>query len=218
MSTVRRSGSWAQAHPRVITLVLSIVGYVLVGASFAGLVPFPSLGREGVILFSDLIAVVNSIALLVLLSGWWFIKRGHRRRHMFAMSVAFALIMLFLVLYIWKQAGGFTKGLVIAEGQFLAGFATTITYAYWAMLAVHVILSIVAVPVVLHAVVLAATQPIDRLGETLHPVVGRIAVAAWGLSLALGILTYWMLNHVYAWEPIQEGILLLLLAKPAVES
>lgn len=218
MSTVSRSESWARAHPRVITTVLSIIGYALVAASFAGLIPFPSLGRQGVILFSDLIAVVNSIALLVLLAGLWFIKRGQRRRHMFAMSTAFLLILLFLVLYIWKQAGGFTKGLVVAEGQFLAGFATTISYAYLAMLAIHVILSVVAVPVVLHAVVLAATQPVDRLGDTLHPVVGRIAVAAWGLSLALGILTYWMLNHVYAWEPVQEAIILLFLARPKTES
>lgn len=218
MSTLGMRDGWARAHPRVITAVLSLVGYVLVGLSFLGMIPFPQLGREGVILFSDLIAVVNSFALTSLLLGYWFIKRGERRKHMAAMSLTFLLIMVFLVLYIWKQAGGFTKGLVITEGQFLFQFEPTISTLYLAMLAIHVLLSILAVPVVLHAVVLAATQPFDRLGETLHPTVGRIAVVSWGLSLALGILTYWMLNHVYAWEPVQEAVMVALVAAPRFDS
>ena len=202
----------------MVTAVLSLVGYVLVAASFLGIIPFPALGRSGVILFSDLIAVVNTFALTSLLVGFWFIKRGDRRRHMFAMSTTFVLILVFLVLYLWKQAGGFTKGILIREGQFLAEFAGLVEGAYLIMLAIHVLLSILAVPVVLHAVVLASTQPIDRLSATSHPTVGRIAVVSWGLSLALGILTYWMLNHVYGWEPIQEAVLLLFLARPRIDS
>lgn len=209
--------SWIGAHPRWVTGILSIVGYGLVAASFLGYIPFPRLGRTGVVLFSDLIAVVNSVALLSLLAGLYFIKRGRQRRHMAAMSLTFLLILVFLVLYIWKQAGGFTKGLVIEQGQFLAAFAPQISSGYLVMLAIHVLLSIVAVPVVLHAIVLAATQPMDRLGETLHPTVGRIAVFSWGLSLALGVLTYWMLNHVYGWEIIRESMPLLFLAAPAFE-
>lgn len=211
-------GTWVAAHPRTVTAVLSLIGYVLVGASFMGLIPFPTLGREGVVLFSDLIAIMNTVALTSLLAGYWFIRQGKRQRHKVAMSLTFMLILVFLVLYIWKQSGGFTKDFVVAEGQFLASFATPITYAYLVMLAIHVLLSILAVPVVLHAIVLASTQPMDRLGETLHPTVGRIAVAAWGLSLALGILTYWMLNHVYTWEPIREGAMLALLALPRFDS
>ncbi len=210
--------TWVADHPRIVTVVLSLVGYILVGASFMGLIPFPTLGRDGVILFSDLIAIINTVALTSLLAGYWFIKRGQRQRHKLAMSVTFVLILGFLVLYIWKQSGGFTKDFFVAEGQFLATFATPITYAYLVMLAIHVLLSILAVPVVLHAIVLASTQPMDRLGETLHPTVGRIAVAAWGLSLALGILTYWMLNHVYSWEPIREGALLILAMIPRDDS
>lgn len=202
MSTTGNADGWVTAHPRLTTAVLTLVGYLVVGASFLGVIPFPELGESGVVLFSDLIAVVNSIALLSLLAGYRFIKRGDRQRHKRAMSLTFVLILLFLVLYIWKQAGGFTKELVITEGHLLAQFAPAISSAYLAMLAIHVLLSILAVPVVLHAVVLASTTPMDELGDTIHPTVGRIAVAAWGLSLALGILTYWLLNHVYAWTPM----------------
>lgn len=121
------------------------------------------------------------------------------------MLTSFALIMVFLVLYIWKQAGGFTKEFVVSQGQFLAQYATIITYSYWGMLAVHILLSVVAVPVVLHAVVLGLTHTPTELGDTVHPRVGKVAVAAWSVSLALGIVTYLMLNHVYGWEVLRSA-------------
>jgi putative membrane protein len=189
----------ARTRPRVVTAVLSVVGYAVVIGSFVDLVPVPDLGRETVLLFGDLIAVINSVALAAILAGVWFIGRGQVRRHRQAMLTAFALIVTFLVVYIWKQAGGFTKEFVVSEGQFLAAFAGPITYAYWGMLAVHVLLSILAVPVVIHAVVLGLTHSPSELEDTLHPRVGRAAVAAWTVSLALGILTYLLLNHVYGW-------------------
>jgi putative membrane protein len=68
------------------------------------------------------------------------------------------------------------------------------------MLAIHIILSVVSVPVVLYAIVLGLTHSPAELKETHHARVGRIAVSAWSLSLFLGIVTYVMLNHVYGWE------------------
>ncbi|MFB6113341.1 MAG: DUF420 domain-containing protein [Halodesulfurarchaeum sp.] len=207
--------TWPREHPRVITVVLTIAGYLVVAGSFLGIIPFPELERNTVVLFSDVIAIVNTLALLAILAGYRFIKRGDRRRHVLSMSTAFTLILVFLVLYTWKQAGGFTKSLVVQQGQFLASYATPITYGYLAMLAVHVLLSILAVPVVLHAVVLGVTQPLDRLGETIHPTVGRIAAISWSLSLFLGIVTYWMLNHVYGWEVLETAAMAAFLGPPA---
>lgn len=198
--TVRRR---TRTHPRVVTAVLSVVGYALVIGSFVGLVPFPELGRETAILFGDLIALINTAALTALLAGWVFIKRGEVRKHKYSMLTSFSLILLFLVVYIWKQAGGFTKEFVVSQGQFLAGFSALITYAYWGMLAIHILLSILAVPVVLHAVVLGLSYSPTELGDTIHPRVGKAAVGAWSVSLALGIVTYLMLNHVYGWEALR---------------
>ncbi|WP_336034448.1 DUF420 domain-containing protein [Halobacterium yunchengense] len=201
MATADVTG-YARAHPRRVTTVLSVVGYALVVGAFEGLLPiFPALSRETVLLFSDAIAVVNSVALTVLLAGAYFIRRGDVRRHRAAMLTAFALICVFLVLYLWKVGGGFEKSIVIEEGQFLAAYAGTVELAYLAMLAVHILLSVVAVPVVLHAVVLGLTHDPSELADTSHPTVGRVAVAAWSTSLFLGVVTYWMLNHVYSWVP-----------------
>jgi hypothetical protein len=85
---------------------------------------------------------------------------------------------------------------------------------------VHILLSVVAVPAVIFPVVLGLTHSPAELAETAHARVGRITVAAWSLSLFLGVVTYFMLNHIYSWVPRSEGevaagALLLLLAIPA---
>jgi putative membrane protein len=198
-----RSG--LRARPRAITAVLSIIGYVLVGGALYGFIPlFPELSRSTVNLFSHIIAVINTFALTSLLAGVYFIKNDDVRRHRAAMLSAFSLIMLFLVFYLWKTGGGFEKSIVAPE---LA------TIVYLAMLGIHIFLSVVAVPVVLYAVILGLTHTPTELRETAHARVGRIAVTAWSVSLFLGIITYVMLNHIYAWE-VRHAAWLVIVAAP----
>jgi putative membrane protein len=64
--------------------------------------------------------------------------------------------------------------------------------------------------------VLGLTHTPAELRDTSHARVGRIAVAAWSLSLFLGVVTYVLLNHVYSWEPRTRGELLLLVAGPSL--
>ncbi|WP_136715394.1 DUF420 domain-containing protein [Halorientalis salina] len=205
MAVADEPQSWPKSHPRAVTAVLSVLGYALVVGAFGGLLPFPTISRDAVIFLGDAIAVVNTLALAAILTGVYFIKRGEVRKHRAAMLTAFALIMVFLVLYLLKVGGGFEKA-ILAEGA--------VYYTYLIMLAVHILLSALAVPVVLHAVVLGLTHSPEELRETVHARVGRIAVAAWGLSLALGVITYILLNHVYMWTPRghSAGLALLLLS------
>ena len=206
----------ARARPRTVTAVVSVVGYVLVLGTFAGLIPFPEIADGTVNLLADAIAVVNTVALGFLLVGVWFIRRGEVRKHRAAMLTAFTLILVFLVLYLTKVGGGFEKSIVIEDGQFLATYSGIVRPVYLGMLAVHVLLSVVSVPVVLHAVVLGLTHSPSELRETIHPTVGRIAVTAWTLSLALGVITYVLLNHVYSWEVSERAALLLVFAHPGL--
>lgn len=199
MSSQNLALSSLRAHPLLVTIVLSVIGYAIVIGSFAGFIPVPTLETETVLLFGDAIAVINTMALLSLLAGWRFIKRDAIKKHQVAMMTAFGLIILFLVLYVWKQAGGFTKELVVSQGQFLAEYATLVTYGYLTLLGIHVLLSILAVPLVLYAVILGLTHSPAELSHTRHPQVGKLAVVVWSISLALGILTYLLLNHVYGW-------------------
>ncbi|AEM56382.1 hypothetical protein HISP_03930 [Haloarcula hispanica N601] len=184
--------SRARARPRLVTAVVSVVGYALVFGAFGGVLPLPEFSNDTVILLGDAIAVVNSIALLAIVAGVYFIKNDQVQKHRAAMLTAFTLIMVFLALYILKVGGGFEKE-IVAEG--------IVWTAYIVMLAIHILLSAVSVPVVVHAVVLGLTHSPAELRETIHARVGRIAVSAWGLSLFLGLVTYVMLNHIYGWVP-----------------
>jgi putative membrane protein len=204
----------ARARPRTVTAVVSVVGYALVIGAFGGVIPFPDIADGTVNLLADAIAVVNTIALGFLVLGVWFIKRGEVRKHRAAMLTAFSLILLFLVLYLTKVGGGFEKSIVIEDGQFLAAYGEIIRPAYLGMLAVHILLSVVSVPVVLHAVVLGLTHSPSELRDSIHPTVGRIAVTAWTLSLALGVITYVLLNHVYSWEVSERAALFVLMGVP----
>jgi putative membrane protein len=203
MAVVDSVRSGARRRPGAITAVLSVIGYVLVGGALYGFIPlFPPLSDATVNLFSHVIAGINSLALTALLLGYWFIRRGDVRKHRGAMLTAFSLIVLFLVFYLWKTGGGFEKSIVAPD---------LVTLVYLLMLLVHIGLSVLAVPVVLYAVVLGLTHTPAELRDSLHPRVGRVAVAAWSLSLFLGIVTYLLLNHVYSWEKMAG---LLLLARP----
>ena len=119
-----------------------------------------------------------------------------------------------LVLYLWKVSGGYTKEFFVPAGAPLAGFAGVIETAYLVMLAIHILLSAISVPVVLHAVVLGLTHAPAELRDTVHARVGRVAAVAWSVSLALGVVTY-LLLLVYDSRPLNEGSLLVLLAAPA---
>ncbi|WP_338741818.1 DUF420 domain-containing protein [Haloplanus salilacus] len=199
MATASASGP-IKDHPAVVTALLSVVGYTLVVGTFLGVVPasvFPDLSLWQVNRLSDAIAVVNTVATLTLVAGWRWIRRDEVKRHAAAMSSAFGLILLFLVLYLTKIGGGGTKEFV---GPQLA------YYAYLAMLAIHIVLSVVSVPVVLYALVLGLTHTPAELRETAHARVGKVAAASWILSLSLGVVTYLLLNHVYAWEFVEAAV------------
>jgi putative membrane protein len=186
----------ARHRPRATVALLSVLGYALVIGTFTGAIPgtvFPDLTNAQVNLFSHAIAAINTTATVLLALGWKWIREGKVEQHRKAMGSAFGLIMVFLVLYLWKIGGGGTKELV--------GAPDPVYYAYLLMLAVHIILSVVAVPVVLYALVLGLTHsPRELRQETPHKRVGRIAAGSWILSLSMGVLTYVILNWIYSYE------------------
>lgn len=195
---------WVGEHPTGVTVLLSVVGYaVVVGAfvvpSFQALFPRLSLGQVN--LLADAIAVVNTIAVVVLCAGWYWIRNDEVKKHAHAMLTAFVLILLFLAMYLPKVAGGGTKEFVLESTYSWVPLWEWIYPAYLLMLAIHILLSILAVPLVLYALMLGLTHTPDQLRtQTPHKRIGRIAAGTWILSLVLGVVTYLLLNHLYAWE------------------
>ena len=208
MATADASGALARVrrHPKATVAVVSVIGYVAVIGTFAGVFPiFPELTKGQVNLLSHAIAVVNTVATASLALGWYWIRQNEVRRHAAAMVTSFALILVFLVLYLLKVGGGpGEKQILIESTMFLGAYAGTVKAAYLGMLAIHIFLSVVSVPVVLYAITLAATHSVEELrSETPHRKVGRIAAGSWLLSLSLGVVTYVLLNWVYAYEFVQ---------------
>ncbi|TMT85854.1 DUF420 domain-containing protein [Haloterrigena sp. H1] len=179
-------------QPMGVTILLTIVGYTLVLGTFLLDVPiYPDLTNAQVNLLSHIIAGINTTATVVLTLGWYWIRAGEVEKHRLAMVTGFVLILGFLVVYLLKVGGGGTKEFVGPQNVY---------YAYLVMLAIHIILSIVSVPVVLYALVLGLSHTPAELRQTSHARIGRIAAGAWILSLVLGVVTYAMLNHVFDYE------------------
>ena len=195
---------WARDHPRATTLILAAVGYAAVVGVFA--VPsvqalFPTLNLGQVNLLAHAIAVVNTLAVTSLAAGWYWIRNDEVSKHAHAMLTAFVLILLFLGMYLPKVAGGGTKEFVLDSAYGWVPLWEPVYPAYLAMLAIHILLSILAMPLVVYAVVLGVTHtPTELRTETPHRTVGRVAAGTWILSLALGVVAYLLLNHVYAYE------------------
>lgn len=202
MSVTNRVRTGIRARPGTATAILSVVGYALVIGTFTGYIDvYPELSDATVNLLTHLIALVNTVALFSLVAGVYYIVNGEYDKHRAAMMTAFAFILLFLVFYLFKVGGGFEKEIVAPS---------LVTVVYLVMLAIHILLSIVAVPAVLYAVLLGATHSYSELAGTRKAQVGRFAATAWIISLFLGIVTYVMLNHMYASVPREEALLLLL--------
>lgn len=200
MATARAGpGEVARDHPVAVTAALTAVGYVLViGTLYVGLPIYPDVGLGAVNLLSHAIAAINTVTVVLLALGWYWIRQGEVRRHRLAMLAAFALILLFLVLYLTKTGGGGRKD-VVGSGA--------LQTAYLAMLAVHVLLSVLAVPLVLYQVVTGLAYAPAELRRTNHPRVGRAAAAAWIVSLALGVVAYVLLNYVLEYEFVEMVLL-----------
>ncbi|MFQ3318302.1 MAG: putative membrane protein [Natronomonas sp.] len=194
MSTVR-GPRFAREHPRVLTAVLTTVGYVaVIGTLYGNVGLYPNIGESTVDVLAAVIAVINTATVGCLVAGWYWIRNGEVRKHRMAMLSAFTLILVFLVIYLLKTGGGGRKEIV--DGAPLRSL-------YLGMLAIHIFLSVVAVPFVIYAVTLGLTHTPAELKRTPHAKIGRIAVSTWLVSLVLGVVAYLMLALFYGPEQIE---------------
>ena len=135
------------------------------------------------------IALVNSLALVLLSSGWWFIRNGFIKLHRIVMPSALGLIFLFLVMYVTRIYLGGVKEFPGPESLYL--------YLYLPVLIIHVTLSIICIQPVLYVASIGLTNRIEHIPRTKHKLVGRIAVPMWILSLTLGLIVYTLLYREY---------------------
>jgi putative membrane protein len=183
-----------QARDRVpeLTGLLSVVSLGLVFGAALGVIPRGALPDAPAWVFATIPhvnAVISFVAIVGIVVGIRAIRAGNVTRHRRAMVSSLVLFAGFLVLYLYKVS---MKGPTSFNGPALID-----QYVYLPLLAIHILLAIVCIPLLYYVVLLAATHPVSELPDTNHPRFGRIAASLWLISFVLGNVVYLLLYVVY---------------------
>jgi putative membrane protein len=129
-------------------------------------------------------ALLNGLSAAALVVGFGFIVRRRIQAHRAAMTTAFAFSSLFLVSYIVNHA---LHGDTRYPGH--SGLRTV----YLAILASHVLLSVVALPLVLSTFFFSLTGRFPQ-----HKRIARFTFPLWLYVSVTGVIVYFMLAHAGA--------------------
>ncbi len=175
----------------ILALVITFVIYSVLGFLLSRESPH-ELDPATAIIVSALphaIALVNTVALVSLIMGYRAIRSGEIDKHRTYMVIAVILIMAFLSMYVTRISLGGVKEFKGPEIIYL--------FIYLPLLFIHVVLSIISVPLVVYNILTGLALPVGEISATKHPKVGRAAVWMWSISLALGVIVYLMLNYIH---------------------
>ncbi len=128
-------------------------------------------------------ALLNTAATLMLCMGYYFIRQQRRDLHRNCMVTALLISSVFMASYLIYHAA---VGYMPFAGQ------GTIRPFYFTLLASHVILAALIVPLVLATVFLAARADFLR-----HPRLARWTLPLWLYVSVSGVLIYVLGFHVY---------------------
>jgi putative membrane protein len=127
-------------------------------------------------------AALNSASALLLVSGYFFIRRGRIAAHRCCMLAALGTSALFLVSYLVYH---YHVGSVAFTGQgWIRGL-------YFTILISHTILAVAIVPLVLITVSRALRGRFDR-----HKRIARWTLPLWFYVSVTGVIVYWMLYRL----------------------
>jgi len=129
-------------------------------------------------------ASLNAVSTLFISLGWYLIRRGHWRRHIACMITAVASSICFLVGYLVYHAH---------VGEKSSGYTGWIAVIYFPILASHVLLAFVTLPLVIVTLV-----PVFRRRWDKHRRIGRWTMPIWLYVSVTGVLVYFILYH---WFP-----------------
>lgn len=155
-----------------VFLAVVVVIYLLPGQSPA----------ERPSVLASLNAFLNACATVCLVAGFVFIKRKNILWHRRSMLAAFGISSMFLITYLLHHA---RVGSVPFEGQ---GWVRTV---YFSMLAPHIILAALVVPLALLTIYRGWTSRIE-----LHRKIARVTLPIWLYVSVSGVLLYFMLYHL----------------------
>ena len=129
-------------------------------------------------------ASLNFVSTIFISTGWYLIRCGAWRRHVACMITAVISSTLFLVGYVVYH---------VHVGEKSSGYTGWTAVIYFPMLASHVLLAFVTLPLVILTLIPAFRRRWDR-----HRRIGRWTMPIWLYVSVTGVLVYLML---YKWFP-----------------
>lgn len=126
-------------------------------------------------------ALLNGLSAIALVVGFVFIRRKQVHHHRAAMSTAFVLSSLFLISYLVSHA---LHGDILFPGH---GAARTV---YLSILASHIVLSIVALPMILITFYLSLSGRFPQ-----HKKIARYTFPIWLYVSVTGVVVYALLEN-----------------------
>lgn len=129
-------------------------------------------------------AVLNTIATLLLVAGWVFIRQGNWRAHRAAMIAAFAVSTIFLACYLTYH---YLVGHVPFRGQ------GPIRAVYFTILISHILLAVTVPVLAISMFVLVFRGRLEA-----HRRLGRITLPVWLYVSVTGVVIYLMLYGLTA--------------------
>jgi putative membrane protein len=132
-------------------------------------------------------ATLNGLTTILLLAGWFFIRRGQRSAHIRCMVSALVTSAVFLACYLFYH---FHAGSVKFTHP---GIVRTL---YLSILLTHTVLAVVNLPLIIATVIPAVRQRFDK-----HRRLARWTLPIWLYVSVTGVIVYVMLYQLY---PPQE--------------
>ena len=127
-------------------------------------------------------ATLNGVATVLLVSGYLFIKRGHRQKHQWCMLGALATSALFLISYVTYHLNAGSRPFT-GQGP--------IRLVYFAILITHVILAALIVPLAILTAARGLRSEFDK-----HVRIARWTFPIWLYVSVTGVVIYVMLYQL----------------------
>ena len=128
-------------------------------------------------------ATLNSLATILLVAGFVCIRSKRARAHIICMSCALVVSAVFLACYLYYHYK-------VGHVQF-AGTGTVKTF-YLTLLATHIVLAVVNLPMIIMTVIPAVRLRFDK-----HKRIARWTLPIWLYVSVTGVLVYFMCYHWY---------------------
>ena len=165
-------------YNRIIIVVSILIPIVVAVLSRVRIPNVPSLD-----ILPPIYATINGATAILLVVAVMQIKRGNKRKHQILMKINIMLSFLFLIMYIAYHV---TSDMAIYGG---VGISRSI---YYFILASHIILSGILVPLVLFTYKHAAVGQFDK-----HRKLAKITFPIWFYVAVTGVVVYLMISPYY---------------------